>query len=37
MFATILAAIGSVLANVATTASIWGFYDEPECPESLLD
>ena len=37
MFATILAAIGSVLANVASTASFLLFYDEPECPESLLD
>jgi len=37
MFATILATIGAVLANVASTASLWGFLDEPECPESLLD
>lgn len=37
MFATILAAIGSLLANVATTASFLAFFDEPECPESLLD
>ena len=36
MFATILAAIGSVLANVASTASFFFFYDEPECPKSLL-
>ena len=37
MFAYILAAVGSLLANVASTASIWMIYDEPECPESLLD
>lgn len=37
MFATVLAAIGSLLANVASTASFWMVLDEPECPESLLD
>ena len=36
MFANILAVIGSALANVATTASLWGLLDEPECPESLI-
>lgn len=37
MFAYVLAAIGSLLANVASTASLMAIYDEPECPESLLD
>jgi len=37
MFAYVLAAIGSLLANAASTASLWSFFDEPECPESLLD
>ena len=37
MFAYVLAAIGSLLANVASTASLWAMFDEPECPESLLD
>lgn len=37
MFAYVLTAIGSLLANVASTASLWAFFDEPECPESLLD
>lgn len=37
MLANILAMIGAALANVATTASVWGFFDEPECPESLRD
>ena len=36
MFASILALIGSALANIASTASLWAMYDEPECPESLL-
>lgn len=36
MIANILAVIGSVLANVASTASFWAMFDEPECPESLI-
>ena len=36
MFATVLAFIGSALANVATTASLVAMFDEPECPKSLL-
>lgn len=36
MFANILAMIGSALANIATTASVWAMFDEPECPESLI-
>ena len=36
MFANILAIIGSALANIATTASIWSMFDEPECPKSLI-
>lgn len=36
MLANVLAMIGAALANVATTASFWGIFDEPECPESLL-
>ena len=36
MFATVLAFIGSALANIASTASYLLFYDEPECPESLI-
>ena len=36
MFATVLAFIGSALANIASTASFFYFFDEPECPESLL-
>ena len=36
MFANVLAFIGSALSNVASTATLWGFFDEPECPESLI-
>ena len=36
MIANILAVIGAALANVASTATVWGFFDEPECPESLI-
>lgn len=37
MFANILAIIGTALSNVASTATFWGYFDEPECPESLID
>ena len=37
MFANLLAAIGSALANVACNFSVCAMYDEPECPESLID
>ena len=37
MLANILAFIGASLSNVACNFSINAIYDEPECPESLLD
>lgn len=37
MFANILAFIGAALSGMSTTASYLAMYDEPECPESLLD
>ena len=36
LFANILAGLGSLLANTASTASIVWIYDEPECPKELI-
>ncbi|MBE6161004.1 MAG: cyclic lactone autoinducer peptide [Firmicutes bacterium] len=35
-FANILAGIGSLLANVSSTACLGVIWDEPECPKSLI-
>ncbi len=36
LFATIAAFVGSFIAATATTGCIFGVWDEPEMPESLL-
>lgn len=36
LFATIAAAIGSLIATTATTGCIVAVFDEPEMPESML-
>lgn len=33
---TVLAAVGSLLANVGSQACYWVIVDEPECPKSLI-
>lgn len=35
ILASIASFLGSVIAATATTASFFGFFDEPEMPESL--
>ena len=35
-FANLIAGIGSLLAASSSTACIFFFYDEPECPKQLL-
>ena len=34
--ASIIAGIGSLLANATSTACIAWFWDEPECPKELI-
>lgn len=36
MFANLLSAIGASLAQGAASACVFMFFDEPECPKSLL-
>lgn len=36
LFATIAAFLGSLIATTATTGCVFGVFDEPEMPESLL-
>lgn len=35
-FTSLLAAIGSFTANFGTNACYYCFFDEPECPKSLI-
>ena len=36
MFANFLAGIGSFFANMGSTACVFMWWDEPECPKSLV-
>ena len=36
LFSNILAGLGSLAASVGTNACVMMFYDEPECPKSLI-
>ena len=36
LFSSILAGLGSLFANAGSTACIWGWIDEPNCPKSLI-
>lgn len=37
LFAAILGLIGGIGATVGSTACIMIFFDEPECPKSMLE
>lgn len=37
LFATILGFVGGIAATVGSTACVMFFFDEPECPKSLIE
>ena len=36
MLSSILAGLAGLFANASSTACTWFWYDEPECPKSLI-
>ena len=36
LFASLTAVLGEFIASVSSGACLWGYWDEEECPESLL-
>lgn len=36
LLTSLLEGFGSIFANAATTACFLGWWDEPECPKSLI-
>ena len=36
LFSSILAGLGSLFANAGSAACLWVWWDEPECPKSLI-
>lgn len=36
LFSSILVALGMSSASAGSQACHWGFWDEPECPKSLI-
>ena len=36
MLSSILEGLGSLFANASSVACGWGWFDEPECPKSLI-
>ena len=36
IFASVLEGLGNLAASVGTNACVAWFYDEPECPKSLI-
>ena len=33
---SLLSGLGNLFSNAGSTACIWGWIDEPECPKSLI-